>query len=148
MIGYPIDYGNNPDSRNGFTSEVLAAEVNDYVDSVDEKCINNFKKGFTIGTLVFSATTMFTTVASASDVYDSLSGGPQTPPTGNDGSCPNPTPSMNVGGNVPTADRGAYAGAGITICTIALRTGSFWVGFVCAVALSVGMGMANTLPKN
>ena len=111
MIGYPIDYGDN-------------------LDSVDERCLNNFKKGFTIGTLVFSATTLFTTVTSASDIGDHFSDGPKTSPKGNGRSCPaptpkGPTPNMNVGGNVPTIDRGAYAGAGITICTIVLRTGSF-----------------------
>ena len=44
---------------------------------------------------------------------------------------------------IPSADRGAYGANGLGICGIAMKTGSYWVGFVCAAAVIIGARMVS-----
>ena len=72
------------------------------------------------------------------------------------GSCPGTgsTPSKTPGpatpgslGNVPTADRGVFGASALGICGIAMKSGAYWVGFICAAAVLVGVRMAG-VPAN
>ena len=40
------------------------------------------------------------------------------------------------------SDRGAYGTSALGICGIAMKSGAYWVGFVCAAAVIVGVRMA------
>ena len=61
---------------------------------------------------------------------------------------PGPGPAQPGGlANVPTADRGAFGASSLGICAIAMKSGAYWVGFVCAAAVIVGVRMA-AVPAN
>lgn len=63
---------------------------------------------------------------------------------------PAPTPGTATPGslaNVPTAERGAYAASTLGICGIAIKSGAFYIGFVCAAAVLIGVRMAG-VPAN
>ena len=62
------------------------------------------------------------------------------------GSPPSPGPVPTKPGslsNVPTADRGTFGANALGICAIAMKSGAYWVGFVCATAVIVGVRMAS-----
>ena len=76
---------------------------------------------------------------------------PESGGTGGGGSCPEPPPSVTpttrpeTAGSlarVPTADRGAFTASSLGICAVAMKSGAFWIGFVCAAAIIVGVRMA------
>ena len=70
--------------------------------------------------------------------------GTGSPPSGT----PGPGPAKPGGlANVPTADRGAFGASALGICAIAMKSGAYWVGFVCAAAVIVGVRMAS-VPAN
>ena len=59
---------------------------------------------------------------------------------------PAPTPGLATSGslgNVPTADRGAYGASTLVTCGIAVTTGAYWIGFLCAAAVIVGVRMVS-----
>ena len=84
MIGYPITYGDSFEEGNGITSEMVITEISEYWSNEKNKI--NFNKGYKLGLLVFSASTIFLTSRAA---FASDSG---TPPAKNvnngGGECP------------------------------------------------------------
>lgn len=64
--------------------------------------------------------------------------------------CPTPGPapkdakpklgSLTV---IPSADPGAYGASALCICDIAMKTGAYWVGFVCSYAFIIGVCTAS-----
>ena len=147
MIGYPITYGDSLEEVNSFTSEILITKISDYCSN--EKNRINFNKGYKLGLLVFGIGGL---VLASSPAFASDSGILPVG-TGGGGSCPEagptpsgtPTPRPETSGSlarVPTADRGAFGASALGICGIAMKSGAYWIGFVCAAAIIVGVRMA------
>ena len=44
---------------------------------------------------------------------------------------------------IPSADWVAYGASALGICGSAMKTGAYWVGFVCAAAVIIGAHMAS-----
>lgn len=160
MIGYPVTYGDTLEKGNGLTSESVLTKISDYWSN--EENIANFNQGYKFGLLVFgiSGVLLSSTTAVASDngvlpVNNGANGvgscpGTGSPPSGTPGPGPGPGPGpAKPGGlaNVPTIDRGAYGASALGICGIAMKSGAYWVGFVCAAAVIVGVRMA-AVPAN
>ena len=165
MIGYPVSYGDDLSHDNAFKSEALVKVISTKVEDIcTEERIFLFKKGFAVGSMVVGVSSLLTDAAYAaysSGGSSSGSGSLITPPS--DGTCVNP-PGPPAGGpvpvsgsgpspnpkfkpaQIPSADRGLIAGASVTMCTVAARTGSFWVGFACAVSIAVCMDLARLGP--
>ena len=151
MVGYPITYGDHLENGRGLTSETVLSGISEYWSN--EENHTDFIKGYRFGLLVFSFSSI---LLRSTPVFASDNG--MAP--GNMGSCPEagsppsetPVPSpghTNPGGlaNVPTTDRGAYGASALGICGIAMKSGAYWVGFVCAAAVIVGVRMA-AIPAN
>ena len=79
----------------------------------DEINQTNFNRGYRLGLLVFGTSSLFLT-SKAAFASDS--------------------------GVLPAGDGGASA---LGICGIAMKTGAYWVGFVCAAAVIIGARMAS-----
>ncbi len=124
MVGYPITYGDILEEGNGFTSEMVITEISEYWSN--EK--NQINKGYRLGLLVFGVIlTSRAAFASDSGVLPANNGG---------GNCPAETPAPGPGkpgslAQVPTAE-----------CGIAMKSGAYWVGFVYAAAVIVGVRIA------
>ena len=157
MTGYPIFYGNEGKCENGFTSEAV---INFLVKSCHWNQENklNFKRGYIFGTALFSMLGLFSLIGFGSSAAfaddSSLStcnpgSNPGSGPGSNTASAPAPEPGRGPGSlaTVPSVDRGTYGASSLGICAIAMKTGSFWVGFVCAAAVIIGMRMAG-IPAN
>ena len=147
MIGYPLTYGDILEKGNGFTSETVLTGISDYWS--DEKNLANFNRGYKFGLLFFgiSGVLLSSTTAFASDIgvtpaNNGANGGGSCPPP--QSGTPGPSPA-NPGSlaNVPTADRGAFGASALGICGVAMKSGAYWVGFVCAAAIIVAVRMAN-----
>lgn len=161
MIGYPITYGDTLEEGSGFTSETVFNEVSEYCS--DKKNQENFYTGYKFGLLFFSVAGLFlastpafaegelanhgtaqgagSTAHGAGSSTGTGSGPSGTPPP------PTPTPGPAKGApgslaKVPTAGRGVYTASTLGICGIAMKTGAFYVGFICAAAVLVGVRMA------
>jgi hypothetical protein len=156
MIGYPITYGDTLEKSNGFTSETVLTGISEYWSNEENRA--NFNRGYKFGLLVFgiSGVLVRSTAAFASDngVLTTNNGangvgscpGTGSPPSGTPG--PGPGPAKPGGlANVPTADRGAFGASALGICAIAMKSGAYWVGFVCAAAVIIGVRMAS-VPAN
>ena len=154
MIGYPITYGDILEKDNAFTSETILTGILEYWSN--EENLANFNRGYKLGLLVFgiSGVLLRSTTAFASDngmlpANNGANGvgscpGTESPPSGT----PSPGPAKPGGlANVPTADRGAFGASALGICGIAMKSGAYWVGFVCAAAVIVGVRMA-AIPAN
>jgi hypothetical protein len=144
MIGYPITYGDTLEEGSGF-SKVLKYWVN-------KKNQANFIKGYKFGLLVFglSVVLLKSTAAFASDsgVRPTNSGADGGGSCSGTGSPASEAPKKPGGlANVPTADRGAYGASALGICGIAMKSGAYWIGFVCAAAVIIGVRMA-AVPAN
>ena len=157
MIGYPITYGDTLEEGNGFTSEILFTEISEYCSN--EKTQENFCKGFKFGLLFFGVTSLLvsSTPAFAEGEGSLLTDGSNSGTVTNNGagSCPGagsgpsgvpaPTPGPPTPGssrslaNVPTSDRGVYAASALGIYSIAMKSGAYYIGFVCAAAVLVGV---------
>ena len=146
MIGYPITYGDSLEEGNSFTSEILITKISDYCSN--EKNRINFNKGYNLGLLVFGIGSLVLAsspaFASDSEILPDSSG------TGGGANCPEPgpTPRPETAGTgslarVPTAERGAFTASALGICGIAIKSGAYWIGFVCAAAVIVGVRMAS-----
>ena len=152
MIGYPITYGDILKKGNGFTSERVLTEISEYWS--DEENQKNFNRGYKFGLLVFgiSVVLLTSTAAFASD--------PVVIPANNGangvGNCPEtgPTPSKTPGpgakpgkrgslANVPSGEQGTYTASALGICAVAMRSGAYWVGFICAAAVIIGVRMSS-----
>ena len=60
--------------------------------------------------------------------------------------CPVPEAAKPKPGSlavIPSADRGAYGASAVDIYGIAMKTGAYWVGSVCAAAVIIGVRMAS-----
>ena len=137
MIGYPFTYGDILEEGSGFTSETVVNEISEYWS--DEINQTNFNRGYRLGLLVFGASSLFLTSKAA---FASDSGG--LPASDGGSSCPAPgaaKPKPGSLASVPTVDRGAYGASALGICGIAMKTGAYWIGFVCAAAVIVGARM-------
>ena len=139
MIGYPFTYGDILEEGSGFTSETVVNEISEYWS--DEINQTNFNRGYRLGLLVFGTSSLFLTskaaFASDSEVLPASDGG---------ANCPAPEPAKPKPGSlavIPNADRGAYGASALGICGIAMKTGAYWVGFVCAAAVIIGARMAS-----
>ena len=141
MIGYPITYGDILEKGNGFTSETVLTEISDYWSN--EENLSNFNKGFKFGLLVFSISNVIlnSTTAFAAD-NKALPANNDADPTSSPGS-----PNRGSLANVPNSDRGTYNAATLGICGIAMKSGSYWIGFVCGIAMIIGVRMAVTPPN-
>ena len=164
MIGYPFTYGDILEEGSGFTSETVVNEISEYWS--DEINQTNFNRGYRLGLLVFGASSLFLTskaaFASDSGGLPASDGGSPAPgaakpkpgslasdsvglPASDGGSsCPAPgaaKPKPGSLASVPTVDRGAYGASALGICGIAMKTGAYWIGFVCAAAVIVGARM-------
>ena len=137
MIGYPFTYGDILEEGSGFTSETVVNEISEYWS--DEINQTNFNRGYRLGLLVFGASSLFLTSKAA---FASDSG--RLPASDGGSSCPAPgaaKPKPGSLASVPTVDRGAYGASALGICGIAMKTGAYWIGFVCAAAVIVGARM-------
>lgn len=151
MIGFPITYGDILEKGNGFTSETVLTGVSEYWS--DEKNLANFNRGYKFGLLMFSISSLLLSskTAFASDygvlpANDGANGGGSCPAPPSE--TPGPGPAKPGGlANVPTVDRGAFGASALGICGIAMKSGAYWVGFVCAAAVIVGVRMA-AIPAN
>ena len=65
----------------------------------------------------------------------------------NRGPGPNPAKAGSLA-NVPTPDRGAFGAGALGICAIVMKSGAYWVGFVCAAAVIIGARMAAVLAND
>ena len=157
MVGFPITYGDTLEEVNGFTSETLFTGISEYCSN--EKTQENFCKGYKFGLLVFgiasllvSSTPAFAEGEGSLTTSDSNSGtvtnngasscpGAGSGPSGAPAPTPGPAPPGSLA-NVPTADRGVYAASALGICGIAMKSGAFYIGFICAAAVLVGVRMA------
>nr|UKC63232.1 hypothetical protein [Haslea ostrearia] len=149
MIGYPITYGDTLEEVNSFTSEMFITEISEYWSNEKNKI--NFNKGYKLGLLVFGIGGL---VLISRPAFASDSGVlPNNNGAGGGGSCPETGPTQsgtpapgpgNTGSlaKVPTADRGAFGASALGICGIAMKSGAYWIGFVCAAAVIVGVRMA------
>jgi len=156
MIGYPITYGDTLEKSNGFTSETVLTGISEYWSN--EENIANFNRGYKFGLLVFgiSGVLLRSTAAFASDngklpANNGANGvascpGTGSPPSGTPGTGPGPAKPGSLA-NVPTADRGAFGASALGICAIAMKSGAYWVGFVCDAAVIVGVRLAS-VPAN
>jgi hypothetical protein len=71
------------------------------------------------------------------------------------GSCPGarsdpfatPTPVPGSLANLSNADRGIYTASTLGICGISIKSGAFYIGFICAAAVIVVMRMVS-VPAN
>lgn len=151
MMGYPITYGDSLKEVNSFTSEMLITEISDYCS--DEKNQRNFKKGYKLGVLVFGICGLCfasrPAFASNSEILpdNSGTGGVGSSPSPKTGSIPSGTPAPEPGNSgslarVPSSERGAYTASALGICTVAMKSGAYWIGFICAAAVIVGVRMA------
>ena len=151
MIGYPITYGDTSEEVNSFTSEMFITEISDYCSN--EKNQINFNKGYKLGLLVFGTCGL---LLASRPAFASDSGMlPDNSGTGGGGvgSCPEtgstssgtPAPeAVNIGrlASVPTADRGAFGASALGICAVTIKSGAYWIGFICAAPVIVGVRMA------
>lgn len=162
MLGYPISYGDNLEYGNGFTSEAV---INNVLEYWTEENKQKFKQGYIFGTALLSVLVFGSELAFAEDSSLNTgnigSSGPVPAsgagPGSGPGSCPAPGPGAGPGAGpgrgpgslatVPTTERGAYVASALGICGIAMKTGAFWIGFVCAGAVIVGARMAS-IPAN
>lgn len=158
MIGYPITYNDTLEESNGFTSETLFTGISEYCSN--EKTQGNFCKGYKFGLLFFGIASL---IVSSTPAFAEGEGSLTTSGTVTNngaGSCPGagsgpsgapaPTPGPTTPGglaNVPTADRGVYTASALGICGIAMKSGAFYIGFICAAAVLVGVRMAG-VPAN
>ena len=152
MIGYPITYDDTLEEGNGFTSETLFTGISEYCSS--EKTQENFCKGYKFGLLFFSIASLIvsSTPAFAEGEGTVTNDGAGNCPGAGSGpsGAPAPTPGVAAPGslaNVPTADRGVYTANALGICGIAMKSGAFYIGFICAAAVLVGVRMAS-VPAN
>lgn len=153
MIGYPITYGDISEKGNSFTSETVLTGVSEYWS--DEKNLANFNRGYKFGLLLFSISGVLlsSTTAFASDngvlpSNNNAHGGDNCPaPPSNTPPSPGQTKPGGLA-NVPTIDRGAFGASALGICGIAMKSGAYWVGFVCAAAVIVGVRMASVPANN
>ncbi len=152
MIGYSITYSDTLEKGNGFTSERVFTKILDYWSN--EENIANFNRGYKFGLLVFgisgvflSSTTVFASDNGIQPINDGGLGsclGTGSPLSGT----PGPGPAKPGGlANVPTADRGVFGVSALSICGIAMKSGAYWIGFVCAAAVIVGVHMV-AVPVN
>lgn len=149
MIGYPIMYGDTLEEGNGFTSETLFTGISEYCSN--EKTQGNFCKGYKFGLLFFGIASL---IVSSTPAFAEGEGSLTTSDTVTNngaGSCPGagsgpsgaPGPATPGSlANVPTADRGVYTASALGICGIAMKSGAFYIGFICAAAVLVGVRMA------
>ena len=149
MIGYPITYGDILEKGNALTSETVLTGISDYW--YNEENLANFNRGYKFGLLVFgiSGVLLSSTIAFASDNGANNVGscpGTGSPPSVTPSPSPNPAKPGSLA-NIPTADRGAFGASALGICGIAMKSGAYWVGFVCAAAVIVGVRMA-AVPAN
>ena len=148
MLGYPITYGDTLEEGSGFTSETLLNEISKYCSS--EKTRENFFKGYKFGLLFFGVASLLVSSTPAFAEGDDFltTRGSGTVNNNAAGTCPVPSPAKPGGlANVSTADRGVSAASALGICGIAMKTGAFYVGFVCAGAIIVGVYIAG-IPVN
>lgn len=143
MISYPFTYVDILEESSGFTSETVVNEISEYwFDEINQ---TNFNRGYRFGLLVFGTSSLFFTSKAA---FASDSG---MLPAGDDGAnCPAPGPvpeaakpkpgSLVV---IPSTDRCAYGVSALGIYGIAMKTGAYWIGFVCAAALIIVARMAS-----
>jgi len=142
MIGYPITYGDTLEEGNDFTSERVLTGISEYWS--DEENVANFNQGYKLGLLVFgiSGILLSSTIAFAGDsgVLPSNNGANSA------SSCPAGPGSL---ANVPTTDRGTFGARTLGICGIAMRSDAYayWVGFLCAGAVLIGVRMS-AVPAN
>lgn len=151
MVGYPITYGDTLEEVNNFTSEMFLTEISEYCSN--EKNQINFNKGYKLGLLVFGTYGLFldSRPAFASDSGmvpgNSGTGGKDSCNCPATGSTPSGTPAPEPGNTgslarVPTAERGACGAGALGLCSIAMKSYAYWVGFVCAAVVLAGMRMA------
>lgn len=160
MTGYPITYGDTLEKGNGFTSETVILGISEYLS--DENNLTNFNKGYRFGLLVFSISYLLSSsraafasdntivpgnggangIGSCPEVSSAPSGTPGPGPELGPGPVPIPAKSGSLS-SVPTMDRGTYGAGALSICGIAMKSGAYWVGFVCAAAVIVGVRMAS-----
>jgi hypothetical protein len=114
----------------------------------DEINQTNFNRDYRLGLLVFSTSSLFlfltstASFASDSGVLPASNGGTDCLSS----ALAKPKPgSLAV---IPSADQGAYGVSALGICRIAMKTGAYWVEFVCAVALIIEARMASFLTSN
>ena len=137
MIGYPYDYGNVL-YDDQFTSEIMIQKIENFY--LDETCMKNFQRGFGVGIGILGASSFFAKNVMAKYIAP-------LPSTGNGNTCPSvpepgPLTPAKKPGSLTDRDLGAVTGGVATICTVAMGTGSFWVGFLCAVGVAVVVGLA------
>ena len=137
MLGFPITYG---DEDEGFTSEILINKLTEYWSN--EKNQEVFVKGYRMGAVFFGLGFLFLVpkTAFASDLpAKSCPPGPSDPASGSTA----PTPAPGSLANVPKGGRGAFGASVLGICGVAMSTGAYWIGFLCAGAVIIGVRMAN-----
>ena len=162
MIGYPIMYGDTLEEGNGFTSETLFTRISEYCSN--EKTQENFCKGYKFGLLFFNISSLLvsstpafadgkgsiTPAGSTSGTVTNNGAGqlpaPGSGPSGAPASTPGPARSGSLA-NVPTAERGVYGASALSICGIAMKSGAYYIGFICAAAVLVGVRMVG-VPAN
>lgn len=128
MIGYPITYGDTLEEVNSFTSEMFITEISEYWSNEKNKI--NFNKGYKLGLLVFGIGGL---VLISRPAFASDSGVlPNNNGAGGGGSCPETGPTQS---GTPAPGPGNALG----ICGIAMKSGAYWIGFVCAAAVIVGV---------
>ena len=149
MIGYPITYGDSLEEGNGYTSEAIVKKTKEYWSDEENKL--NFNLGYRHGLFVFGLFSIFLTSRAAFAANPEGVPGDNCPvePGPSPDTGPKPGPSTPTGpkpgslATVPTADRGAFGAGVLAICNIAMQTGAYWVGFVCAAGFIVAVSMAN-----
>jgi len=98
---------------------------------------------FNLGGMILASTTAF---AHEETVTSPGSSGSPTYTS----NCPAPDPVTVERGlaNVTRVDRGIYTASALGISGIAMKTGAFYIGFVCAAAVLIGIHMAGIPAKN
>ena len=106
---------------------------------------------FGIASLLVSSTLAFAEGEGSLSTSGTANGAGSCPGTGSGPSgAPAPTPGPATPGslaNVSTADRGMYTASALGIFGIAMKSGAFYVGFICAAAVLVAVHMAG-VPAN
>ena len=131
---FPYTYGDNLEEGNGFTSEAIVRKTKEYWS--DEENQMNFNQGYRLGLLVFGFASLFLTSKAA---FASDSKGVPDGNSGGQNSCPAPSPGKP---KPPTSDRGTFGASVLGICSVAMSTGAYWVGFICAASFIIGVRMS------
>ena len=147
MIGYPYTYGDFDDHKT-FTSKIVFTEISEYFS--DKETQENFRKGYRVGLIAFSVVSLFAFSSTAAfaegeNLNNNNNGANSCPETGSGAASPNPpSPTKsNAVANMPSGDRGAYVGSALGICAAAMKSGAWYIGFLCAGAVIIGMRIAN-----